>query len=104
MTRRRFIALISLCMLVVLGLIGVVVGLVATRSESGQAELRAWVERGVASSMHGKLHIGRMSGNFITGSSYATTRIRSSSPPAGCASSTIRATSWTAGCTSARSK
>jgi translocation and assembly module TamB len=67
MTRRRFIALISLCMLVVLGLIGVAVGLVATRSESGQAALRAWVEHEVASSMHGKLHIGRVSGNFVTG-------------------------------------
>jgi translocation and assembly module TamB len=67
MTRRRFIALVSLCTLAVLGLIGLVVGLVVTRSESGQATLRSWIEGRVASSMHGKLHIGRMSGNFITG-------------------------------------
>jgi translocation and assembly module TamB len=67
MTRRRFIAITSLCTLTVLGLIGFVVGLVVTRSERGQAALRSWVEHQVASSMHGKLHIGRMSGNFITG-------------------------------------
>jgi translocation and assembly module TamB len=67
MTRRRFIALISLSMLVVLGVIALSVALVATRSERGQAGLRAWVEARVASSMHGTLHIGRMSGNFLTG-------------------------------------
>ncbi|MFL5604895.1 MAG: hypothetical protein ACJ8AD_00485, partial [Gemmatimonadaceae bacterium] len=67
MTRRRFIAIVSLCTLAVLGLIGLVVGLVATRSESGQAALRSWIEGRVASGIHGKLHIGRMSGNFVTG-------------------------------------
>jgi translocation and assembly module TamB len=67
MTRRRFIALISLCMLVVLGLIGLGVGLVATRSDRGQAALRGWVQAQVGSNIHGKLHLGRVSGNFFTG-------------------------------------
>ena len=44
MTRRRFIAVISLCMLVVLGVIGLGIGLVATKSDRGQAALRKWVE------------------------------------------------------------
>jgi translocation and assembly module TamB len=67
MTRRRFIAVISLCMLVVLGVIGLGIVLVATKSDRGQAALRKWVEDRVASSMHGKIHIGRVSGNFLTG-------------------------------------
>jgi translocation and assembly module TamB len=67
MTRRRFIALVSLCVLLTLGLIGICVGLVATRSDSGQAVLRRWIEARVASSIHGKVYIGRMSGNFLTG-------------------------------------
>jgi translocation and assembly module TamB len=67
MSRRRFIALISLCMLVMLGLIGLGVGLVATRSDRGQAALRGWVQARVRSNIHGKLHLGRVSGNFFTG-------------------------------------
>lgn len=67
MTRRRFIAVVSLCTLVVLGLIGVLVGVYTTRSDSGQANLRRWIENRVAASMKGKLYIGRMSGNFVTG-------------------------------------
>ncbi len=66
-TRRRFIALVSLCTLVVLGVIVVGVGLVATRTDRGQDALRRWVEARVASSMKGRLHIGRVSGNFVTG-------------------------------------
>jgi translocation and assembly module TamB len=54
-------------MLVVLGVIALSIALVATRSERGQAGLRRWVEARVASSIHGKLHIGRVSGNFLTG-------------------------------------
>ena len=61
MTRRRFVFLISLCMLVVLGLIGVGVGLFFTKSERGQAALRRTIERQVAAGIHGKLYLGRMS-------------------------------------------
>ena len=67
MTRRRFIALISLCMLVVLGLIGVGVGLFFTRTESGQAGVRRAIQRQVASKIKGRLYIGPMSGNYFTG-------------------------------------
>ncbi len=67
MTRRRFIALVSLCTLAVLGVIVLGVGVVATKTETGQRALRKWVELQVGSSMHGKLHVGRVSGNFITG-------------------------------------
>ncbi|HEY2026681.1 MAG TPA: translocation/assembly module TamB domain-containing protein, partial [Gemmatimonadaceae bacterium] len=66
-TRRQFIALVSLCTLVVLGLLGVLVGVYVTRSDSGQAALRAYIQTQVASSMKGKLRLGHMRGNFFTG-------------------------------------
>ncbi len=67
MTRRNFVALISLCMLVVLGLIGVGVGLFFTKSDSGQGTLRRAIQRQVAAGIKGKLYIGPMSGSFLTG-------------------------------------
>jgi translocation and assembly module TamB len=76
MTRRRFVFLISLCMLVVLGLIGVGVGLFFTKSETGQAGLRRAIERQVAAGIHGKLYLGRMSGNFLTGVSIDSLELR----------------------------
>jgi len=76
MTRRRFIALISLCMLVVLGLTGVGVGLFFTKSETGQAGLRRAIERQVASGIKGKLYLGHVSGNFLTGLSIDSLELR----------------------------
>ena len=76
MTRRRFVFLISLCMLLVLGLIGVGVGLFFTRSETGQAGLRRAIERQVAAGINGKLYLGRMSGNFLTGLSIDSLELR----------------------------
>ncbi len=67
MTRRNFIALISLCVLVALGAIVLGVGVFATQSEYGQESMRKWVQARVASSIHGKAYIGRISGSFLTG-------------------------------------
>ncbi|MFI5256154.1 MAG: hypothetical protein ACHQRK_02765, partial [Gemmatimonadales bacterium] len=67
MTRRRFVALISLCMLLVLGLVGVGIGLFFTQTESGQAGLRRAIQSQVATKLKGKLYIGPMSGNYFTG-------------------------------------
>ncbi|MES2178429.1 MAG: translocation/assembly module TamB domain-containing protein [Gemmatimonadota bacterium] len=67
MTRRNFIAFISLCVLVTLGLIVVGVGYFATQSEFGQNALRSYAESRVASSISGKVHLGRIHGNFLTG-------------------------------------
>jgi translocation and assembly module TamB len=69
MTRRRFVVLVALCTLVVLGLIGVGVGTFLLHTDTGQAGLRRTIEQQVASSMKGKsrLYIGPMSGNFFTG-------------------------------------
>src|SRR5882724_6539211 len=67
MTRRNFIALVSLCVLVALGAIAVGVGTYATQSARGQDVLRAWVQSRIASSINGKVHLGRISGSFLTG-------------------------------------
>ncbi|MEO7457499.1 MAG: hypothetical protein ABIY52_14640, partial [Gemmatimonadaceae bacterium] len=67
MTRRNFIALISLCVLVALGTIVVGVGVFATQSEYGQETMRKWVQARVASAVHGKAYIGTIRGNFLTG-------------------------------------
>ncbi|HET9013464.1 MAG TPA: hypothetical protein VFN38_16690, partial [Gemmatimonadaceae bacterium] len=67
MTRRRFVVLVALCTLVVLGLIGVGVGTFLLHTDTGQAGLRRSIQQQVASSMKGKLFIGPMSGNFFTG-------------------------------------
>ncbi len=67
MTRRRFVVLVALCTLVVLGLIGVGVGTFFLHTDTGQSGLRSAIQRQVASSMKGKLYIGPMSGNFFTG-------------------------------------
>jgi translocation and assembly module TamB len=76
MSRRRFIGIVSLCTLLVLGLIVVVTGLVATRSDRGQAGLRRWVEARIAGSIHGRVHIGRISGNWLTGVTIDSLEIR----------------------------
>ncbi|MEP6730267.1 MAG: translocation/assembly module TamB domain-containing protein [bacterium] len=67
MTRRNFIALVSLCVLVALGAIALGVGMYATQSARGQDSLRSWVQARIASSINGKVHVGRITGNFLTG-------------------------------------
>ena len=67
MTRRNFIALVSLCVLVTLGAIAVGVAVFATQSDYGQTAMRRAIEARVKASIHGKVHIGRVSGNFLTG-------------------------------------
>ncbi|MDQ2666145.1 MAG: translocation/assembly module TamB [Gemmatimonadota bacterium] len=67
MTRRNFIALVSLCVLVALGAIVVGVALFATQSEYGQTAMSRAIEARVKASIHGKVHVGRVSGSFLTG-------------------------------------
>ena len=76
MTRRNFIALVSLCVFVALGAIVIGVGLYVTKSDYGQSEIRKAIESQVASSINGKIHIGRVGGNFLTGVSIDSVEIR----------------------------
>ena len=76
MTRRNFIALVSLCVLFALGALVIVSGLIFTQSDYGQAEIRKAIESRVASSINGRLHIGRIGGNLLTGVSIDSLEIR----------------------------
>src|SRR5918992_1189870 len=77
MQRRRFVALVSALVLVVvvLAVFGVVVGV--TRTSYGRSTLRAVIEDQITSRMRGgKLHLGQLSGNLITGVTIDTIAIR----------------------------
>ncbi len=54
-------------MLLALGLLVVGTGYVITGTDSGRSAVRGWVEGRIASSIHGRVHLGRLSGNFLTG-------------------------------------
>ncbi len=77
MKRRRLVALVSALVLVVVALavFGVIVGV--TRTSRGRETLRAVIEDQITSRMRGgKLHLGRLSGNLITGLTLDTIAIR----------------------------
>jgi translocation and assembly module TamB len=77
MKRRRLVALVSAIVLVVVAfaVFGVVVGV--TRTSYGRNTLRALIEDQIASRMRGgKLHLGKLSGNLITGVTLDTIAIR----------------------------
>ena len=67
MTRRNLIAIVGLCVLVALGAIVVGVALFATQSEYGQTAMRDAIQARVKASINGKVHLGRISGSFLTG-------------------------------------
>src|SRR5688500_6527919 len=77
MKRRRLVALVSALVLgiVALAVFGVVIGV--TRTSYGRSTLRALVEDQITSRMRGgKLHLGQLCGNLITGLTVDTIAIR----------------------------
>jgi translocation and assembly module TamB len=77
MKRRRLVALVSALVLVVvaLAMFGVVVGV--TRTSYGRETLRGVIEQQITSRMRGgKLHLGQLSGNLLTGLTLDTIAIR----------------------------
>ena len=78
MTRRNFIALVSLCVLVALGAIIVGVAVFATQSDYGQMAMSRAVEARVKASIHGTVHVGRISGSFLTGVTIDSLELRDS--------------------------
>ncbi|HTK47838.1 MAG TPA: translocation/assembly module TamB domain-containing protein [Gemmatimonadaceae bacterium] len=76
MTRRRFIAIVSLCVLVTLGVIVAGTGWFVTQSDFGQEQLRRWIQAQLASSVHGTVHLGRISGSFLTGVTIDSVELR----------------------------
>src|SRR5829696_627160 len=76
MTRRRFIAIVSLCVLGMLGVVVLATGLFVTRSETGQDWLRRTIEGRLASAVKGKVHLGRITGSFLTGVTIDSVELR----------------------------
>ncbi|MBA3670751.1 MAG: hypothetical protein H0W68_01840, partial [Gemmatimonadaceae bacterium] len=76
MTRRRVVALVALGIFIAVGTLVVGTLLVGTKSESGQAGLRRWLERRIAARIDGRVHIGRIGGNFLTGLSIDSLELR----------------------------
>ena len=76
MTRRRFIAIVSLCVLVMLGTIVLGTGLFITRSDYGREWMRSTIEAQLARAVKGKVHLGRISGGFLTGVTIDSVELR----------------------------
>ena len=67
MTRRRFIAIVSLGVLLTLGTIVLGTGMFVTQSDYGREWMRSAVEGQLARTVKGRVHLGRVTGNFLTG-------------------------------------
>lgn len=76
MKRRPLVALVSLCVLTVLGLAVFGVGVLVVRSNAGREQLRSFVQSQLASRIDGKLYVGRIRGGFLTGVSIDSIEIR----------------------------
>ncbi|MFL5619985.1 MAG: translocation/assembly module TamB domain-containing protein [Gemmatimonadaceae bacterium] len=76
MTRRRFIAIVSLCVLAMLGIIGLGTALFMTRTDYGREWMRSTVEAQLARAVKGKVHLGRISGGFLTGVTIDSVELR----------------------------
>ncbi|MFI5231048.1 MAG: translocation/assembly module TamB domain-containing protein [Gemmatimonadales bacterium] len=66
MGRRRLVVLLSAITMMVIG--GAIVGglMVATQSDGGREWIRAQLQRAAGRVVHGKLHLGKLSGSFLT--------------------------------------
>ncbi|PYP77457.1 MAG: hypothetical protein DMD35_15085 [Gemmatimonadetes bacterium] len=76
MTRRRFIAIVSLCVLVTLGTVAIGTLLFITHTDYGRELVRSTVETQLARAVKGKVHLGRISGGFLTGVTIDSVELR----------------------------
>jgi len=76
MKRRPLVALVSLCVLLVLGAAVLGVGFAVVRSRAGQERLRAFVEGQLRGAVNGSVHLGRISGGLLTDVTIDTVAIR----------------------------
>jgi translocation and assembly module TamB len=65
--RRRLVALVSVIALIVIAFVTIVTGLIVTRTNYGQEELRRFFQNTLAASVRGKVYVGPISGGFLTG-------------------------------------
>ncbi|MEK6612754.1 MAG: translocation/assembly module TamB domain-containing protein [Gemmatimonadota bacterium] len=76
MGRRRHVAFASAIAILLMGTVLVVVLVAFTRSVRGREFIRAQTERTLASVFKGKIHVGALSGNFLTDLTIDTLEIR----------------------------
>jgi len=76
MTRRRFIAIVSLCVLALLGTVVLGTALFVTRTDYGREWMRSTIETQLARSVKGKVHLGRISGGLLTGVTIDSVELR----------------------------
>ncbi|HKP15724.1 MAG TPA: translocation/assembly module TamB domain-containing protein [Gemmatimonadaceae bacterium] len=76
MSRRRFIAIVSLCVLVLLGTVVLGTGVFITRSDYGRDWLRRTIQAQLAGAVKGKVHLGQISGGFLTGVTIDSVELR----------------------------
>jgi translocation and assembly module TamB len=76
MTRRRFIAIVSLCVLAMLGTVVLGTALFITRTDYGREWMRSAIETQLARAVKGKVHLGRISGGFLTGVTIDSVELR----------------------------
>ena len=92
MGRRRYVALSSAIVLLLMGA-ALAVGLGAlTRSEGGREWIRAQVQRTLASLIKGKIHVGALGGGFLTGLTIDSLEIREPNDSLFLATGAIRVT------------
>jgi translocation and assembly module TamB len=76
MKRRHLVVLVSVVtLLTVIFVMAVIVG-VGVGTDPGRAQIRALIESQLAGRVHGKLHIGKVRGNILTGFTLDTFAIR----------------------------
>ena len=76
MKRRNLVALVSACAILVIGLVAVITGTVITRTSYGREQLRKFIAQQVASRIHGKLYVGKLSGGLLGGVTIDSLAIR----------------------------
>ena len=76
MTRRRFIAIVSLCVLAMLGTIVLGTAMFVTHSAYGREWMRSTIEAQLARAVKGKVHLGQIGGGFLTGVTIDSVELR----------------------------
>lgn len=75
-SRRRIVLLVSLGLVVTLTVVAAVAVFVLTQSGWGQDKVRQLIQRQLASSVHGKVYLGRVTGSYLTGVTVDSLEIR----------------------------
>jgi translocation and assembly module TamB len=92
MTRRRFIAIVSLCVLAMLGTIVLGTAMFVTHTDYGREWMRGTIEAQLARAVKGKVHLGQIGGGFLTGVTIDSVELRDDQDSLFAATGPIRVT------------